>query len=61
MLELLGIHPDFWAVIGDTNPLDEYDYCELPYFIKVWLVKGLCDYITVSVLIQFIIYQYFSI
>jgi len=44
----LGIHPDYWAVVGDKNPLLEYDYCKLPYFIKVWLVKGLCDYVIVS-------------
>ncbi|XP_050440947.1 uncharacterized protein LOC126845937 isoform X2 [Adelges cooleyi] len=42
----LGIHADFWAVIGDKNPLVDYDYCELSYLMKVWLVKGLCDYST---------------
>lgn len=47
-MNLLGIHPDFWAVVGDENPLIENDYCELSYFVKVWLVKGLCDYVTVS-------------
>lgn len=40
----LGIIPHYWTVVGDKNPLLEHDYCELPYGIKVWLVKGLCDY-----------------
>lgn len=47
-MKLLGIHPDFWAVVGDKNPLAEYDYCDLPFYTKVWLIKGLCDYATVS-------------
>lgn len=50
-MQCLGIHPDFWAAVGDKNPLDEYDYCELSYFMKVWLVKGLCDYTAVSLII----------
>lgn len=47
-MNFLGIHPDFWVVVGNKNPLDDYDYCELSYFMKVWLVKGLCDHVTVS-------------
>ncbi|XP_050521246.1 uncharacterized protein LOC126894346 isoform X2 [Daktulosphaira vitifoliae] len=45
VLKSLGIHPDFWAVIGDRNPLVHFDYCELSYLMKVWLIKGLCDYV----------------
>ncbi|XP_029342052.1 uncharacterized protein KIAA2026-like [Acyrthosiphon pisum] len=47
-LDLLGIHPDFWTVVNEKNPLIEKNYSELSYFIKVWLVKGLCDYITIK-------------
>ncbi|KAL4119024.1 hypothetical protein QTP88_011897 [Uroleucon formosanum] len=47
-MNLLGIHPDFWTVVNEKNPLIEKDYCELSYFIKVWLVKGLCDYVTIK-------------
>lgn len=49
-MNLLGIHPDFWAVVNEKNPLIEKDYCELSYFVKVWLLKALCDYVTVSCL-----------
>jgi len=49
-MNLLGIHPDFWTVVNEKNPLIEKDYNELSYFIKVWLVKGLCDYVTVSLI-----------
>jgi len=49
-MNLLGIHPDFWAVVNEKNPLIENDYCELSYFVKVWLLKALCDYVTVSCL-----------
>lgn len=47
-MQSLGIHPDFWAVVGEKNPLLEFDYYELSYFMKVWLVKGLCDFVIVS-------------
>lgn len=50
-MNLLGIHPDFWAVLGDKNPLIECDFCELSYLKKVWLIKGLCDHVTVSLMI----------
>jgi len=48
VMNSLGIHPDFWAVVNEKNPLIEKDYSELSYFRKVWLVKSLCDYVTVS-------------
>jgi len=50
VMNSLGIHPDFWAIVNEKNPLVERDYCELSYFMKVWLVKGLCDYVTVSLI-----------
>jgi len=46
----IGIHPDFWSVVNYKNPLIENDYSELSYFTKVWLVKGLCDHVTVSLI-----------
>lgn len=49
-----GIHPDFWIIVGNKNPLVDSDYCELSYFVKVWIVKGLCDYVTVSLNIKII-------
>ncbi|VVC30034.1 Bromodomain [Cinara cedri] len=45
VLNSLGIHPDFWSILGDENPLVKFDYSELKYFIKVWVIKGLCDYV----------------
>ncbi|XP_015368190.1 PREDICTED: uncharacterized protein KIAA2026-like [Diuraphis noxia] len=48
VMNLLGIHPDFWAVVSEKNPLIEKDYCELSYFVRVWLVKALCDYVTIK-------------
>ncbi|CAH1726664.1 unnamed protein product [Aphis gossypii] len=48
VMNSLGIHPDFWAIVNEKNPLVERDYCELSYFMKVWLVKGLCDYVTIK-------------
>ncbi|XP_022179574.1 uncharacterized protein KIAA2026-like isoform X2 [Myzus persicae] len=48
VMNSLGIHPDFWLVVNEKNPLIEKDYSELSYFIKVWLVKGLCDYVTIK-------------
>ncbi|XP_060853914.1 uncharacterized protein KIAA2026-like [Rhopalosiphum padi] len=48
VMNLLGIHPDFWAIVNEKNPLIEKDYFELSYFMKVWLVKGLCDYVTIK-------------
>ncbi|CAI6361144.1 unnamed protein product [Macrosiphum euphorbiae] len=48
VMNSLGIHPDFWAVVNEKNPLIEKDYNELSYFSKVWLVKALCDYVTIK-------------
>ncbi|XP_022163146.1 uncharacterized protein LOC111028718 [Myzus persicae] len=48
VMNSLGIHPDFWAVVSEKNPLIEKDYSELSYFVKVWLVKALCDYVTIK-------------
>lgn len=56
VMNSLGIHPDFWLVVNEKNPLIEKDYSELSYFIKVWLVKGLCDYVTVSNMYSIFIY-----
>jgi len=61
-MKSLGIHPDFWAVLGDKNPLVECDYCELSYFMKVWILKGLCDYIIVSnIICDYILFYSFLI
>ncbi|XP_025200122.1 uncharacterized protein LOC112598032 [Melanaphis sacchari] len=48
VMNSLGIHPDFWTVMNEKNPLVEKDYSELSYFMKVWLLKGLCDYVSVK-------------
>jgi len=31
----LGIHPDFWVIVNEKNPLVERDSWEVPYFMKV--------------------------
>lgn len=48
VMKSLGIHPEFWTVVDKKNPLIENDYYQLPYKVKVWLVKVLCDRVTVS-------------
>ncbi|XP_063036321.1 uncharacterized protein KIAA2026 homolog isoform X2 [Melospiza melodia melodia] len=43
--EKLGLCPQFFKVLGEVNPLDEKPFHELPFHQKVWLLKGLCDFV----------------
>ncbi|XP_020666037.3 putative bromodomain-containing protein 10 isoform X1 [Pogona vitticeps] len=43
--EKLGLCPQFFKVLGEANPLEEKPFHELPFCQKVWLLKGLCDFV----------------
>ncbi|KFP83289.1 Uncharacterized protein KIAA2026, partial [Apaloderma vittatum] len=43
--EKLGLCPQFFKVLGEVNPLEEKPFHELPFNQKVWLLKGLCDFV----------------
>ncbi|XP_051499255.1 uncharacterized protein KIAA2026 homolog isoform X2 [Apus apus] len=43
--EKLGLCPQFFKVLGEVNPLEEKRFHELPFYQKVWLLKGLCDFV----------------
>ncbi|KAM6034157.1 putative bromodomain-containing protein 10 isoform 2-T2 [Chlamydotis macqueenii] len=43
--EKLGLCPQFFRVLGEVNPLEEKPFHELPFYQKVWLLKGLCDFV----------------
>lgn len=44
LFELCGIEKDFWSILGDWNQLEDYEFHELSFHQRVWLVKTLCDY-----------------
>ncbi|XP_019582708.2 putative bromodomain-containing protein 10 isoform X3 [Rhinolophus sinicus] len=43
--EKLGLCPQFFKVLGGVNPLEEKPFHELSFHQKVWLLKGLCDFV----------------
>ncbi|XP_058022240.1 uncharacterized protein KIAA2026 homolog isoform X3 [Ahaetulla prasina] len=43
--EKLGLCPQFFKVLGEVNPLEEKPFHDLPFCQKVWLLKGLCDFV----------------
>uniref|UniRef100_A0A8B9GI48 KIAA2026 n=1 Tax=Amazona collaria TaxID=241587 RepID=A0A8B9GI48_9PSIT len=43
--EKLGLCPQFFKVLGEVNPLESKPFHELPFCQKVWLLKGLCDFV----------------
>lgn len=43
--EKLGLCPQFFEVLGEVNPLEEKPFHELLFCQKVWLLKGLCDFV----------------
>ncbi|XP_069694333.1 uncharacterized bromodomain-containing protein 10-like [Periplaneta americana] len=45
VFEKTGIEPQFWKIMGDWNPLEQYEFHELTFHQRVHLVKALCDYI----------------
>jgi hypothetical protein len=50
VFEKLGIEHQFWKIMGDCNPLKEYEFHELTFHQRVSLIKALCDYILVTFL-----------
>ncbi|XP_069096291.1 uncharacterized bromodomain-containing protein 10 isoform X2 [Pleurodeles waltl] len=43
--EKLGLCSEFFRVLGDVSPLEEKPFHELSFHQKVWLLKGLCDFV----------------
>nr|XP_033781679.1 uncharacterized protein KIAA2026 homolog [Geotrypetes seraphini] len=43
--EKLGLCPEFFRVLGETSPLEEKSFHKLPFYQRVWLLKGLCDFV----------------
>lgn len=41
--EQLGLCHQFFAVLGEVSPLEEKPFHLLPFYQRVWLLKGLCD------------------
>jgi len=48
MFEKFGIEHQFWKILGNWNPLEEYEFHELSLYQRVILIKTICDYILVS-------------
>ncbi|XP_075065412.1 putative bromodomain-containing protein 10 [Mixophyes fleayi] len=43
--EKLGLCSQFFKVLGEVNPLEQKTFHELTFYQKVWLLKGLCDFV----------------
>ncbi|CAH2294015.1 Hypothetical predicted protein [Pelobates cultripes] len=43
--EKIGLCSQFFKVLGEVNPLEQKGFHELPFYQKVWLLKGLCDFV----------------
>ncbi|KAG8595581.1 hypothetical protein GDO81_001562 [Engystomops pustulosus] len=43
--EKLGLCSQFFKVLGEVNPLEQKTFHELTFNQKVWLLKGLCDFV----------------
>ncbi|XP_058849420.1 uncharacterized protein KIAA2026-like [Acipenser ruthenus] len=43
--EQLGLCPQFFRVLGEVSPLEEKPFHLLPFYQRVWLLKGLCDWV----------------
>nr|XP_015193491.1 PREDICTED: uncharacterized protein KIAA2026 homolog isoform X1 [Lepisosteus oculatus] len=43
--EQLGLCPQFFRVLGKSTPLEERPFHLLPFYQRVWLLKGLCDWV----------------
>ncbi|XP_056146401.1 uncharacterized protein KIAA2026 [Lampris incognitus] len=41
--EQLGLCHQFFSVVGEESPLEETPFHLLPFYQRVWLLKGLCD------------------
>ncbi|KAM4532357.1 putative bromodomain-containing protein 10 isoform 1-T2 [Fundulus diaphanus] len=43
--EQLGLCHQFFGVLGEASPLEERPFHLLPFYQRVWLLKGLCDHV----------------
>lgn len=43
--ERLGICHQFFSILGEVSPLEEKPFHLLPFYQRVWLLKGLCDHV----------------
>ncbi|XP_048476314.1 uncharacterized protein KIAA2026 [Rhincodon typus] len=43
--EKLGLCPQFFCVLGEISPLETKAFHQLTFYKRVWLLKGLCDYV----------------
>lgn len=43
--EQLGLCQQFFAILGESSPLEEKPFHVLPFYQRVWLLKGLCDHV----------------
>ncbi|XP_035247314.1 uncharacterized protein KIAA2026 [Anguilla anguilla] len=43
--EQLGLCPQFFRILGEVSPLEERPFHLLPFNKRVWLLKGLCDFV----------------
>ncbi|KAM4634967.1 putative bromodomain-containing protein 10 [Polymixia lowei] len=41
--EQLGLCHQFFSILGEVSPLEETPFHLLPFYQRVWLLKGLCD------------------
>ncbi|XP_013871457.1 uncharacterized protein KIAA2026 [Austrofundulus limnaeus] len=43
--ERLGLCHQFFSTLGEVSPLEEKPFHLLPFYQRVWLLKGLCDHV----------------
>uniref|UniRef100_A0A3P8WI78 Bromo domain-containing protein n=1 Tax=Cynoglossus semilaevis TaxID=244447 RepID=A0A3P8WI78_CYNSE len=43
--EQLGLCQQFFSTLGEVSPLEEKPFHLLPFYQRVWLLKGLCDHV----------------
>uniref|UniRef100_UPI00398F469F uncharacterized bromodomain-containing protein 10 n=1 Tax=Pristiophorus japonicus TaxID=55135 RepID=UPI00398F469F len=43
--EKLGLSPQFFQVLGETSPLEIKAFHQITFYKRVWLLKGLSDYV----------------
>lgn len=43
--EQLGLCHQFFRILGEASPLEEKPFHLLPFYQRVWLLKGLCDHV----------------
>lgn len=43
--EQLGLCHQFFTILGEVSPLEEKPFHLLPFYQRVWVLKGLCDHV----------------